>query len=251
MTELATLSFEGPIATLTLRRPAQRNALSIDLLRALDARLAEAAARADLRVLVLAGEGKAFCAGMDLKAVLHDPEAPGRLLHTLADVTLRLRALPLVTLAHVQGAAIGGGCGLACVCDLLATHADSVVGYPEVDLGVCPAVVAPWLVRKVGAGRARRILLMGGTMPGTQAHALGMADLLAPDRDALDALVKDTAARLALGGPAAVRATKDLLNHLDGSLDADLVRRGADLSARVVALPETQAVLRARFAASS
>ncbi len=247
MPNLATLTFEGPIATLTLRRPDARNALSIDLLESLLAYLEVLAPRTDLRILVVEGEGKAFCAGMDLKAVMNDPAAPPRLLHLLADVTLRLRALPQVSLAHVQGAAIGGGCGLACVCDLLATHADSVMGYPEVDLGVCPAVVAPWLVRKVGAGRARRILLAGGTMPGTQAHALGMADFLAPTRDDLATLVRDTAARLAKGGGEALRATKSLLNDLDGSPDADLIYRAADLSARVVALPETQASLRARF----
>lgn len=245
--ELATVTSEGRIGTLTLNRADARNALSIELLRALHARVDELAARTDLSVLVVTGAGKSFCAGMDLKAVLDDPAAPGMLLHSLADFTLKLRALPMVTLAKVNGAAIGGGCGLSCVCDIAITHADSKLGYPEVDLGVCPAVVAPWLVRKIGGGRARRVLLSGGLMSGQQAFDLGMVDRIVPTSAELDAATAEMAARLAAGGPHALRATKDLLNQLDSSYDAAIVKRGADLSAKVVALPETQATLRAKF----
>lgn len=247
MSDLALLTASGRVGTLTLNRPDARNAMSIDLLRALTARVDELASRSDLSVLIVTGAGKSFCAGMDLKAVLDDPAAPGVLLHLLADFTLKLRALPMVTLAKVNGAAIGGGCGLSCVCDLAVTHADSKMGYPEVDLGVCPAVVAPWLVRKIGPGRARRVLLSGGLMSGQQAFELGMVDRVVLTAAELDAAADEMANRLATGGPHALRATKDLLNQLDGSQDADLVRRGAELSAKVVAMPETQATLRAKL----
>jgi len=249
MSDLAILTSSGRIGVLSLNRPEARNALSIDLLHALNARAKELASRDDLSVLILTGAGKSFCAGMDLKAVLGDPKAPGVLLHLLADFTLLLRSLPMVTLAKVNGAAIGGGCGLSCVCDLAITHADSKMGYPEVDLGVCPAVVAPWLVRKIGGGKARRVLLSGGLMSGQQAFDLGMVDRVVPAAADLDAATDELAQRLASGGPHALRATKDLLNRLDGSTDADSVKRGADLSARVVALPETQATLRAKLGA--
>lgn len=244
MPALAELALAGPIATLTLRRPDARNALSIELLGSLHECVDRLAATGAV-VCVVAGEGKAFCAGMDLKAVLDDPAAPGQLLHSLADLTLKLRRLPCVTLASVQGAAIGGGCGLACVCDLAITHADSKMGYPEVNLGVCPAVVAPWLVRKIGAGRARRVLLSGGLMTGQQAFDIGMVDRVVPAASDLAAATSDTAGRLASGGPHALRATKALLNELDGSLDDGVVRRGADLSAKIVAMDETRALLRA------
>jgi enoyl-CoA hydratase/carnithine racemase len=184
---------------------------------------------------------------MDLKAVLDDPAAPGKLLHSLADLTLKLRALPCITVAKVNGAAIGGGCGLTCVCDMAITHADAKLGYPEVDLGVCPAVVAPWLVRKIGAGKARRVLLSGGIMSGAKAYELGMVDHLVESVDMLDAACSELTTRLASGGPHALRATKSLLNQLDGSLDADVVKRGADLSAKVVAMEETRAMLRAKM----
>ena len=203
-----------------------------------------------MTVLVLAGAGKSFCAGMDLKAVLDDPAAPRRLLHSLADFTLKLRALPMVTVAKVQGAAIGGGCGLACVCDIAITHADSTVGYPEVDLGVCPAVVAPWLVKKIGAGAARRVLLMGGLMTGQAAFDIGMVDQVVATREELDSACDVLTQGLSQGGPHALRATKELLNAIDGSNDAAMVQRGADLSADVVATPQTQQLLRAKLGKS-
>jgi enoyl-CoA hydratase/carnithine racemase len=250
MGDLATLTFSGAIATLSLNRPEARNALSIDLMHALNARADELAQRTDLLVVVLTGAGKAFCAGMDLKAVT-SPEGlaaglPLRLLTALADFTLTLRRLPQVVVAKVNGAAIGGGCGLACVADMAVTHADSKMGFPEVDLGVCPAVVAPWVVRKIGAGRARRVLLSGGVMTGQQAFDLGLVDRVVTGAADLDGAVDEIAQRLAGGGPRALRATKGLLNQLDGSDDEALLKRAAGLSASVLATPETQQLLRSR-----
>lgn len=247
MSALATLTFAGRIATLTLNRPEARNALSTTLLADLHLCLDEVKTRCDVSVLVVTGAGKAFCAGMDLKAVLDDPAAPGVLLHSLADATLKLRSLPQVTLAHVNGAAIGGGCGIACVCDIAATHEDSKVGYPEVDLGVCPAVVAPWLVRKIGAGKARRVLLSGGLMSGKAAYEMGMIDHIAPDLQSLAVLVSEVSTRLATGGPKALAATKSLLNTLDGSSDPTHVKQGADLSAKIVNSAETREMLLAKL----
>jgi enoyl-CoA hydratase/carnithine racemase len=275
---LCSLTITSGVAALTLHRPAARNALSLDLLVSLHEQL-DALARECLhptqpggppRVVVLQGEGSSFCAGMDLKAVLGDAAAPIKLLSTLAEATLKLRNLPCVSVAKVRGAAIGGGCGLACVTDICITHADSKMGYPEVDLGVCPAVVAPWLAQKVGMGRARRILLMGGLLTGSQAKDLGMVDELVATADELDAATAAIAQRLAQGGPHALAATKTLLNDLEGSLlstpttsgamrrdtsnETDFasrltaaVREGAKISATIVNTPQTQETLRARL----
>jgi methylglutaconyl-CoA hydratase len=247
MSDPATLTIENGVATVTLNRPDARNALSIPMLETLHGLIDDLARRDDARVAVLTGAGKSFCAGMDLKAVLDEPGAPARLLESIAELTLKIRALPMPTIARVNGAAIGGGCGLACVCDLGVTHHDSKMGYPEVDLGVCPAVVAPWLVKKIGAGQARRILLEGGTMSGQRAWELGLVtECVAADQ--LDQAVRTLAERIASGGPRALRATKSWLNELDGSLDAAQVRRGAMISAEVVGGEEAQRSLRAKFA---
>lgn len=244
---LADLAIDGKTAVLTLNRPDARNALSLDLLTDLHRRVDEIAATPAVTVLTVTGAGKVFCSGMDLKAVLDNDELALRLLTSLADLTIKLRALPQITVARVNGAAIGGGCGLACVCDLAVTHADSKMGFPEVDLGVCPAVVAPWLVRKIGPGRARAVLLKGGLMSGADALELGMVDASTPDASGLDDAVASLVSRLASGGPEALRATKRLLNQLDGSADAELEHEAAKLSAAVLSTDEAKSRLRAKL----
>ena len=126
MSNLVELRMDGAIATLTLNRPEQRNALSVDLLAALHERLGDLAARIEHgdgpRVVVVTGAGTSFCAGMDLKQVLGEPGAPLKLLTLMAEATIKLRSLGAVTIASVNGAAIGGGCGLTTVCDLAVTH---------------------------------------------------------------------------------------------------------------------------------
>lgn len=246
-TPLATLDIHGPVATLSLNRPDARNALSIPLLADLRARVDELSGRSDVTVVVMTGAGKAFCAGMDLKAVLDNHELSLQLLSSLAELTIAIRTLPQITVAKVNGAAIGGGCGLATVADLCVTHADSRMGFPEVDLGVCPAVVAPWLVRKIGAGRARAVLLRGGLMSGAEAHDDGIADHVVPTLAELEPFTAALAKRLSSGGPQALRATKGLLNTIDGSLDREIVRRGAQLSASVLSTHDAQERLRAKL----
>jgi len=247
VSDLAQLDFNERVATLTINRPEARNALSIDLLEAMHDRLEELRTHEEATVCVITGAGKSFCAGMDLKAVLDEPGAPARLLQSIAELTLKIRNLPMVAVARVNGAAIGGGCGLMCVCDLAITHPDAKVGFPEVDLGVSPAVVAPWLALRVGQGRARSILLRGGTMSGEQAHAQGMVTELI-DRDGLDARVDEIAGRLAAAGPSALRVTKNWLNELQPPDLADKVRRGAVISADVVSTDEARDRLKAAFA---
>jgi enoyl-CoA hydratase/carnithine racemase len=248
--EAVLLHVDGKVATLTMNRPDARNAMSVEILDAMHDAV-DGLEKSDSNVLVITGAGRAFCAGMDLKAVLielsGDAGMGERLLTRLAELTLKIRNLPQVTVASVNGAAIGGGCGLTCVCDVTISHAGAKLGFPEVDLGICPAVIAPWVVKKLGAGVARKAMLMGGIMSGEQAHEIGLVDQLAPSREELESLTDAVADRLATGGPKALSATKNLLNELDGSFDETLVLKGAKLSASVLATPEAQAALAARM----
>ncbi|MDA0802246.1 MAG: enoyl-CoA hydratase/isomerase family protein [Planctomycetota bacterium] len=238
------------IVRLTLHRPESRNALNLDLVRDLRTRLEAVRDDPSARVVVLAGAGKAFCAGMDLRGVATDPVAMGTMLRELAQTTVLLRNLHCPSVAVVQGAAIGGGCGLMVVCDLAITHPEAKLGYPEVDMGISPAVVAPWLIRKIGAGRARAMLLMGGTITGTRASELGLVDRVVP----LEELEPETgrvAAQFREGGRAALAVTKRWLNELDGSWQAETVLRGAELSAEVIMGPEAQQRLSAKVGQGS
>jgi len=236
---LITKTRSDGIVTVSLNRPEARNALSREMITALGAAVDEVAADRDARVLVLAGEGKAFCAGMDLKAVRSDPDAMGEMLRTLSQVARRIRRLDIPTIARVQGAAVGGGCGLMVVTDFAVTHPEARLGYPEVDLGICPAVVAPWLVRRIGAGRARAMLMLGGTMTGSDGFDAGLATHLC-DQAELDATARSLAERLATGGPQALAATKRWLNHLDGSDEDAILDRAAEISAQIIRGTEAQ-----------
>lgn len=250
MTSLAHLHVSSSVARLVLNRPDARNALSIELLDALHERVDELAGRVQrekILVTTITGEGKAFCAGMDLKQIVGNPEGSRRLLHRLAELTYKLRALPCVVLGVVNGAAIGGGAGIATVCDVSITFPDSKFGFPEVDLGICPAVVTPWLVKKIGVGGARGVFLAGGLMSGAEAHARGIITHLAKSAIELPAEAEAIVKRLCGGGAHALQTTKAMLNDLDHSLDLPTLKKMADLSADVLNTPETQAMLRARL----
>lgn len=249
MSGQVSLRIEDGVATLSLQRPDARNALSLELIEALERSVATVAASTDARVLLLRGEGKAFCAGMDLRGVLHDANRMGQMLHGLARTSLAIRRLSIPAVACVRGAAIGGGCGLMVACDLAITHPECRCGYPEVDLGICPAVVAPLLMRRIGAGRARAMLLTGGVVDGTEAHRLGLATHLAPEAE-LDAAALALAAKLRAGGPNALATTKRWLGELESELDDEVMRRAADLSARIIQGDEAQSRLKARFEAA-
>jgi methylglutaconyl-CoA hydratase len=146
----------------------------------------------------------------------------------------------------VQGAAIGGGCGLMVVCDFSFTHAEAKVGYPEIDLGICPAVVAPFLVKRIGAGPARAMLLAGGTMSGQEGFERGLATHLVA-MDELESATIALAERLAKGGREAIAATKRWLNELDGSYDDDQLSKGAEISAELIQTEDAQERLRTLF----
>jgi len=234
------------IVTLTLNRPGKRNALSKKMIDAMLAGLDEIEKNKTMRTFVLAGEGHSFCSGMDLCGVLKDAKAMGSMLQGLSMVAQRIRKLRVPTIARVQGAAVGGGCGLMVVCDFAFTHPESKVGFPEVDLGVCPAVVAPWLMKKIGPGKARAMLLAGGTITGQQGFEAGLVTHLC-ELDELMQATEKFATNLTLGGKEAMAVTKRWLNELDGSLDNEVMKKAADLSAKVIGGKEAQTRLRSLF----
>lgn len=246
MAELVCVDLEDHLATITLNRPDARNALSLAMLEALDAALDEIERSDAVRVITLAGEGRVFCAGMDLKAVQEDPILMSEMLRRLSAFCVRLRRVRQPTIARVNGAAIGGGCGLMVVCDFAFTHPEAKLGYPEIDLGICPAVVAPWLIMKIGAGPARAMLLAGGTMSGEEGHRAGLSTHLV-GQDELTSATGSFAERLAKGGPNAMAATKAWLNELDGSMNDDALARGAEISAELIKGDEAQNRLRNVF----
>ena len=236
---LIDVQHDSGICTLTLNRPEKRNALSPELIAELEDQLAAVGTDDHLRVLILAGAGKSFCAGMDLQGVLDDPERMAGMLHGLSRAMRMVRRLSVPTIARVQGAAVGGGCGLAVVCDYALTHPEAKLGYPEVELGVCPAVVAPWLIRRIGAGPARGLLLAGGTLSAARAMEIRMIDQIVDKEQLMEESVA-LAHRLAKGGQRAMAVTKAWLNELEDAGNDGPLDRAAAISAEIIAGDEAQ-----------
>ena len=231
---------EDGFGTLLLNEGARRNPTSIGMLDAMDAGLDRLEADESVRIVVVRGEGRAFCAGLDLDEVRAGDETVHRLLSRLSQVMRRLRRSPKVTIAVVQGAAIGGGFGFAAASDLLLAHPEAKLGYPPPSIGLSPALMAPWLVRRIGPSRARAMLLEGGTISGDEAYRRGIVDRLTAEADLV--AHAEAWARTLLASPQhAMTEMKHFLNELDDSLADTWLDRAAEVSARVIAHPQTQA----------
>lgn len=238
----------GPVERLTLNRPEVRNAFNADLIVELTAWAAGAREDAGLRAVVLAGAGTSFCAGADVAWMastaalteaenVRDAEAMSRMFDAID-------SLPCVVIGRVQGAALGGGTGLAAVCDVVVAASDAIFGFTETRLGIVPAVISPFAVAKIGVSAARELFLTGARFTAERARELGLVHRVVAIDDldaAVDAVVKDVLA----SAPGAVARAKALVRevawHAPGSV--------RELTARAIAAqrvsPEGQAGLRA------
>ncbi|UCD74765.1 MAG: enoyl-CoA hydratase/isomerase family protein [Phycisphaerales bacterium] len=249
MSDLVLTDITGGIATVTLNRPPQRNAASFELLEVLDDAVAAIEGDERVRVMILTGAGPVFCPGLDLQELLVDSEADReavfRLVRKLSRVGRRINRLPIPTIACVQGAAIGGGMMLALVTDFTISHAEAKIGYPPAKLNLSPAALSPFLIRRIGPGRARAMLLKGGAMSGTEALERGLITHLV-NPAAIESVAADLAGELAQAGRQATIDLKRLMLELDGSLDDEALDRAADCSARIIAGEEAQEPLKAK-----
>jgi len=219
------LSHDASIATITLSRPEKRNAISYELIDELLGVLDEVAHSSAL-VLILTGEGKAFCSGMDLenlKALAgRSSEQNLKDSETMAQLFRRLYDFPRPTIAAVNGAAIAGGCGLATLCDFTLAVAEAKFGYTEVRIGFVPAIVSTFLLRQIGEKRGRDLLLTGRIIEADEAHRIGLINEIVSAGD-LMARARALALQLLENSPASLSCTKRLLSdYARGELDAQI-----------------------------
>ena len=205
---------EPPVGVITLDRPDRRNALDLEMVGELMEACRAAETDPRCRVILLRAEGPAFCAGMDLSALqmmaTQSYEANLEDSRRLATVFERLWSFPKPTVAAVQGAALGGGCGLAAICDVTLTAPAAMLGFPEVRIGFVPAIVSVFLVRLVGHAHARNLLVTGRRMTAAEAHRIGLVNEVV-SLDALDRRARDVAEELAANSAQAMAATKALM----------------------------------------
>lgn len=240
---------EQNIATLWLNRPEVNNAFNASMISELIAALETLAKNDSIRMLIVRGKGKHFCAGGDLnwmkasanvdyEANRADAEELGKLMHTLA-------AFPAPTLAAVHGAAFGGGLGLVACCDIAIATKDSIFSLSEVRIGLAPAVISPYVVHAMGARATRRYALTGERFDGYKAMVHGLVAELYPATN-LDAAVTQWCETMKLNSPAAMRASKKLLQKFDQSLPQPLTQElTEDTIARLRVTPEGQEGLQA------
>jgi methylglutaconyl-CoA hydratase len=205
------LGHDAGMVRVTLNRPEKRNALSYELIDDLLGALEEVA-NSSAQVLLLTGAGAAFCAGMDLENLkglmgrtaeqnLQDSEKVAQLFRTLYD-------FPKPTIAAVNGAAIGGGVGLATLCDFTLAVPEAKFGYTEVRIGFVPAIVSVFLLRQVGEKCARGLLLTGRLF---SAERIGLVNEIVPPDKLMDR-ANELAGQIMENSPASLRATKQLLS---------------------------------------
>ena len=211
----------GAFVFATLDAPATRNALSDAMVAGLDDALALAESQPAVRALVIRGAGGTFCAGGDFSGfrALMGAKLPAGGVDPIVGFNRgfgalleRIRASPVATIAVVEGAAMGGGAGLAATCDFLLAESGGQFGMPEVTLGLPPAQVAPFIAARIGQGAALRLLLTGTRLSAAQALACGLADE-SHESAALDERLTALLTELGRAEPTALRATKAILQR--------------------------------------
>jgi methylglutaconyl-CoA hydratase len=229
------VTVEGAVAVVRLDRPERRNAFDDRVAASLAGAFARLGDDPAVRVVVLGGNGPVFCAGGDLewmrRAAAYGAE------ENLADAegfqaafeAIDRCAKPVV--GRVHGAAIGGGCGLVAVCDVAVAAAGTTFALPEVRLGLVPGVVAPYVLRRVGPGQARRLFLTGERFDAAEALRIGLVHRAVPEAD-LDAAVSAVVGDLLAGAPDGQRRAKELVRAVEHAASPETA---AALASRAIA----------------
>ena len=215
--ELA-LTRDGPWLTVALNRPDTRNALSADMVAALTDLAAALGPRRDIRGVTIRGAGGVFCAGGNLKAfarMAHGaPAEVVALSRSAGHFFDAIDGLPQAVLMAVDGAAMAGGMGLICCADMVIADAGARFGLSETQLGLTPAQIAPFVIRRLGPRVARRLMLTGARLDADAALALGLLDQVADGPDAMAAAEGRFRAQVLRCAPGALAATKALTRAL-------------------------------------
>ncbi len=220
-TQAIRLERSGPLLRLWLNRPEMRNAMSRQMTEEILATFAAISADRSIRIVLLRGAGGTFCAGGDIKnmSLSGEPPLPGTsdpLLEgnrRFGQMMEAVNQAPQAVVAVIEGHAMGGGFGLACVADITIARADARFAMSEVTLGIVPAAISPFVVRRIGLTQARRFGVSGARLDGTEAAAIGIAHLVVADEAALDEAIARTLDQILACAPGAVAETKRLMHR--------------------------------------
>jgi len=215
MSNLVLIERNGPLATVILNRPEVHNAFNAQLIAELHTACTALRSETGLRAVVLRGAGASFCAGADLHWMRESLDYTHA--ENLADAARldamfeALNELPVAVIGRVHGAALGGGVGLAACCDVVVAAEEASFGFTEARLGLLPAVIARYVMPKIGPGHARALFVTARRFSARQALALGLAHEVTPAAE-LDAAVERVIEAVLACGPRAVAASKALVS---------------------------------------
>lgn len=220
------IEHDGPVLRLTLNRPEVRNAFDEEMIQTLSAAALQAGEDRTIRAIVLAGKGKAFCAGADIgwmaKAIAYSRQENLSDAEDLARLLERLDTLPVPVIGRIQGSALGGGVGLAAICDIAIAAEDAVFALSEVKLGILPAVVAPYVLRKIGISAAREFFLTGARFDAARAREIGLVHEVVTASD-LDVAVSRRVDEVLTAGPDGIAKAKALIREIAGVHPEDVI----------------------------
>jgi len=232
---------------LTLNRPEVRNAMSFVMVEEIMAVFDAIRERHDVRAVILRGAGGHFCAGGDIKDMAAarqaepGPDGVDPLAHTnrlFGAMLTEVNEAPQAVIALIEGAAMGGGFGLACVSDVAIAHAQAIFKLPETSLGVPPAQIAPFIVERLGLTQARRLAVTGGRIGAEEALAVGLVHEVASDSEAMQERLEAILGQIQRCAPAATGRTKRLMLSATRTPLAELLDRGAHEFAEALRSPE-------------
>ena len=229
---------EGPVEHVMLNRPDVRNAFNAEMIAELAAWAAAFVRNPDgARAVVLGGAGKAFCAGADAAWLAtiasHSQEDNVKDATMTSQMFRALDELPVPLIGRVHGAAIGGGAGLAAVCDIVVSADDAVFGFTEVKLGIIPAVISPFVVAKIGPSAARELFVTGARFPAARAYKMDLVHAVVPIAE-VDATIERYVTEIVAGGPDAIAAAKTLVRDVSRA-DAKDVAALVSMTVRALA----------------
>lgn len=240
---------EKGVEYLVLHRPEVRNAFNEDLIIELSTWAARAGQDAELRAVVISGAGPMFCAGGDLKwmskmaAYSHDENI--RDAGAAAQMFAAIDSLPVAVIARVHGAALGGGAGLAAVADIAVTEVDATFGFTEVKLGLLPALIAPYVLAKIGESAARELFLTGRRFNADRALQIGLVHAVVASADELDAAVQEYLDDILGSGREAIAAAKELIRQIAHRPPSEVAHRTVEAIATRRVSAEAQARMKA------
>jgi methylglutaconyl-CoA hydratase len=249
-----TITNQGAIRTITLSRPDVRNAFNDEVIAELKNAFTEAGQVADVRCVVLAAEGPAFCAGADLNWMRRMADySRDENLADAGQLAAMLRAIyecPKPTIARVQGDVFAGGVGLVAACDMAVSVDTATYCLSEVKLGLIPATISPYVIRAMGARASHRYFLTAERFSAAEAHRIGLVHEVVA-ADALDAKVAELTSALVSASPNAVRTCKRLVQdvaerEIDDALVAHTVAGIADIRSSAEGKEGVQSFLQKR-----